>query len=116
MIESGLAYVLIVAIAVVALVVGFAIGRLTARRDLDSALDLAAARTLALLVDEQTAGDRAALDSLPPGVDRGDAWELAGRRGISIREAAEELFVAQARARLDANLDRHHRRHRRPTP
>lgn len=108
--------VALIAVLVVAILVAFALGRLSYRRDLEAATDEAARRTLDLLVSEQTADDREALSSLPPGVDRADAWELAGRRGISIREAAEEIFVAQARARLDANLDRHHRRTRRPTP
>ncbi len=99
-------------------IVGFALGLVVGRgsRDLDVMLDRAAAGVLADLVSAQASDDREALSSLPPGVSRSDAWELAGRRGISIREAAEEIFVAQARARLDANLDRHHRRTRRPTP
>ena len=90
--------------------VGYAAIWLFLRRTYEQRLDRAATSMLDRLVAEQIADDRDALTSLPPGVSGSDVWELAGRRGISIREAAAEIFTAQARARLDANLRRHHGR------
>lgn len=103
---------LLLAVAAVAacLFAGYVAGRAHARTSIDGI----AAATYATYVAEQIDDDRTALHSLPPGLEASAVWEHAARRGISIRDAAAELFVAQARARLDANLARH--RHRPRTP
>lgn len=101
---------IVVALVAVALLAGMTIGRWLEARTIDRI----AQATLDELTARQEADDRAALNALPPGVSAAEAWELAGRRGISIAEAAELLFVTHARARLAANLERHG--HRRPRP
>lgn len=94
------------ALLTVALAVGYLAGRLRRRRIIDAA----ATATYDTFVAGQIADDRAALHTLPPGLDAGAVYAHAATRGISIADAARELFTLQARARLEANLDRHHRR------
>ena len=88
---------------------GYLAGRRTRRRWVDDA----AARTWQHAVEAQVAHDRDALADLPPGLLAADVYRLASTRGISIAEAAETLFTIQARARLQANVRRHHGRRRR---
>lgn len=92
--------------------VAFALGYLAGRHRRRELVDEAADRTLEALIARQVDTDRRALDSLPPGVSASDAVRHAAYLGISVDEAALDLFRTQARARLDANLARHHRRRR----
>lgn len=100
-------------LVVVAFAGGILLGMMAERLRRGSLIEEAADATVDELVARQVAEDRRALESLPPGVDGADALELAARHGIGVREAALILFRDQARARLEANLRRHHGRPRR---
>jgi type II secretory pathway pseudopilin PulG len=97
--------------AVLAILAGAGIGtaawsvRTAVRRAVRANLELVARR-----IDD----DRAALAALPPGLLSADVWAHAARTGMTLREAAADLFAAQARARLSANVRHHHGRPWRP--
>lgn len=79
-----------------------------------STIEQAAREALEMLRTQQIAEDRGALRSLPPTVAADEAIERAARLGISVEEAAEQIFLARARALLSARMRtsiRHTRRH-----
>lgn len=86
---------------------GITVGRGRRERALDDAADYAAAKLRAAQVDED--GD--ALRQLPPTVSAADALEHAARLGISVAEAAEDLYRRRVRALL---VDRFRRETLRP--
>ena len=101
------------AVLLLVLLVGLVAGILLERHRRDTLLDEAANATVDALVARQIADDRAAVLSMPPGVDASDAVAYAAEHGIGVREAALILFRAQARARLAGNIARHRYR---PSP